>query len=169
MAFKGVFSDDFYNAINVLPQSQQKSFTTSQVGTTLAASFLAGAGDCYITYSGQTVAQSQTTDSAVNIIAALQSAVATAYAGGLGGFAASVNPPPGVPNLFNMTWTLSIVNQNLTAGALTLTAGTGVTLATNGAQSATVITFAGAVTTPVIAIYVCQVTSPTTVLMTRVA
>jgi hypothetical protein len=73
------------------------------------------------------------------------------------------------PNLFNIAYTVTIINQNLTAGALTLTGGTGVTLATNGAQSATVITFAGAVTTPVIAIYVVTVTSPTTVLMTRVA
>jgi hypothetical protein len=169
MAFKGVFSDDFYNAIAVLPQAEQAAFTTSQVGTLLPASALAGAADCYITYSGQTVAQSQTTDSAVNIIARLQQAVATAYSGGLGGFAAGVNPPAGVPNLFNLTWTVTIVNQNLTAGALTLTAGAGVTLATNGAQSATVITFAAAVTTPIIAIYQLQVTSPTTVTMTRVA
>src|ERR1700731_4984332 len=158
MTALGVFRDDFYNSIGALPQSQQKAFTTSQVGTGIPANALAGAGDCYITYSGQTVAQSQTTDTAVNIIAALQTAVATAYAGGLGGFAPGVNPPPGVPNLFNCTWTLSIVNQNLTAGALTLTAGTGVTLATNGAASAAALTFAAAVTTPIIAIFVCTVT-----------
>lgn len=162
MTAQGVFRDDFYNAVNVLPQSQQTAYTTSQVGTTLPANRIAGAGDCYVTYSGQTAAQSQTTDTAVNIIAQLQQAIATAYAGGLGGFAAGVNPPPGVPNLFNLTWTLSLVNQNTSSGALTLTAGTGITLATNGAASATVV----AISTT--AIYVATVTSPTTVNLTRV-
>lgn len=162
MASLGVFRDDFYNAISVLPQSQQGSFTTSQVGTTLPASLLAGAGDAYATYSGQAVAQSQTTDSAVNIIAQLQSAVATAYKAQLTSFGAGVAPPIGVPNLFNLTWTVSLVNQNTASGALTLTAGTGVTLATNGTASATVIAVGST------AIYVATVVSPTTINLTRV-
>lgn len=168
MAFQGVFRDDFYNAISVLPQSQQVGLTTAQVGTVLAAAAIGGAGDCYVTYSGQAAAQSQTTDSAVNIIAQVQQAVATAYRATINSFGAGVNPPNGVPNLFNLTWTLTLVNQNLTAGALTLTGGAGVTLTTNGAVSASVVTFAATATAPTVAVYIVTVTSPTTVVLTRV-
>ena len=93
---------------------------------------------------------SYTTDSAVNIIAAIQNAVATAYKQGLGAFAAGVNPPPGVPNLFNMSWTLTINNQN--TGTLTLVAGTGVTLA--GVTTVATVTER---------LYTVTITSPTTV------
>jgi hypothetical protein len=148
MTSLGVFRDDFYNAVSVLPQSQYTA-TTQATATVLAATALAGAGDCYIVASGQ-AAVSLTTDSAVNIIAQVQNAVATAYKQGLGAFAAGVNPPPGVPNLFNTNWSLSIVNIN--SATLTLVAGTGVTLA-------------GTTTVPTTAIrqYLVTVTSPTTV------
>lgn len=127
MTHLGVFRDDFYNAISVLPQSQLV-VNTQATGTIIAASSMAGAGDCYFSNSGSAGAVALTTDSAINIIAQIQNAVATAYKQGLGAFAAGVNPPPGVPNLFNMTWTLTIVNFNNTSGIITLTGGAGVTL-----------------------------------------
>jgi hypothetical protein len=148
MAFLGVFRDDFYNAVSVLPQTQFNA-TTLATTSVLPASLIGGAGDCYINASGGS-AVSYTTDSAVNIIAAIQNAVATAYKQGLGAFAAGVNPPPGVPNLFNMSWTLTINNQN--TGTLTLVAGTGVTLA--GVTTVATVTER---------LYTVTITSPTTV------
>ena len=173
MSTLGVFRDDFYNAISILAQSQFTKVTTAQVGTIMPANQMCGAGDCYIVYSGQTVAQSETTDTAVNIIAALNNAVAVAVAASQangGGFATGLGVPQGMPNLFNVSWTLTIVNDNLTAGTLTLTAGTGVTFATAGGagMTANVIVFTAAINLPTVAVYVMQVTSPTTVLMTRV-
>jgi hypothetical protein len=150
MTALGVFRDDFYNAISVLPNSQYT--TTVQNGGVLAATQLCGAGDCYLSASGQAGAQALTTDSAINIIAALQAAVATAYKQGLGAFAAGVNPPPGVPNLFNVAWTLTILNFNTASGAITLTGGTGVT-----------ITGTNTIAINAERIFVITVTSPTTV------
>lgn len=121
MTHLGVFRDDFYNAISALAATQFTS--TAQASGVLSATAIAGAAECAVLSSGATAL---TTDSAINIIAQVQIAVATAYKQGLGSFAAGVNPPPGVPNLFNVTWTLSIVNTN--GGTLTLTAGAGVTL-----------------------------------------
>jgi hypothetical protein len=146
MTALGVFRDDYYNAVSVLPQTQYNAI--SQASGVLSASVMAGAGDCYITSSGATAL---TTDSAINIIAAIQIAVANAYKQGLGAFAAGVNPPPGVPNLFNVSWTLTILNTN--AGALVLTAGAGVTL-----SGTTSVPLAGA-----IRVYQVTITSPTTV------
>ena len=82
--------------------------------------------------------------------------MANAYKQGLGGFAAGVNPPPGVPNLFNVVYTLVIVNTN--AGTLTLTAaaGSGVTL------TGTATVLAGAEVT-----YQVTINSPTTVTIQR--
>lgn len=121
MTSLGVFRDDFYNAAAVLPVSQYTA--TAQASGTLAASVMVGAQDVNVLSSAATAL---TTDSAVDIIAALQNAVATAYAASLGGFAASVNAPPGVPNLFNLTYLLSIHNTD--GSTLTITAGAGVTL-----------------------------------------
>jgi hypothetical protein len=146
MTALGVFRDDFYNAVSALAQTQYTT-TAQGNGTILAAAAIGGAGDCYVVSSGATAL---TTDSAINIIAAIQIAVATAYKQGLGGFAAGVNPPPGVPNLFNVTWTLVIVNTN--GGTLTLTAGTGVTLL----GTTTVLTGA-------MRVYAVTILSPTTV------
>ena len=147
MTALGVFRDDFYNALSVLPQSQYNA--TAQASGVLSANFLGGAGDCYVASSGATAL---TFDSAVNIIAAIQNAVATAYKQGLGAFAAGVNPPPGVPNLFNVSWTLTVYNTN--AGTLTLSAGagTGVTL-----------TGLGTIPTSNARIFIVTITSPTTV------
>jgi len=150
MTALGVFRDDFYNAVSALAQSQFTA-TAQATGTVLAAAAMAGAGDCYISATGQ-VATAITTDSAINIIAQVQNAVATAYKQGLGSFAAGVNPPPGVPNLFNTTWTLTINNQN--TGTMTLTGGAGVTIV----GTATIATVSSRV-------FVLTITSPTTVSM----
>jgi hypothetical protein len=149
MTALGVFRDDYYNAVSVLPQTQYTA--TAQASGTLASTAIAGAGDCIVLSSGATAL---TTDTALNIIAQVQNAVATAYKQGLGSFAAGVNPPTGVPNLFNVTWTLTIVNTN--AGTLTLTAGTGVTI------TGTATVLAGAEVQ-----YLVTVTSPTTVTIQR--
>jgi hypothetical protein len=145
MTALGVFRDDFYNAVSVLPHTQYTA--TAQASGVLAASAISGAGECHVLSSGATAL---TTDSAINIIANIQIAVANAYKQGLGSFAAGVNPPPGVPNLFNVVYTLVIVNTN--AGTLTLTGGTGVTI------TGTATVLAGAEVT-----YQVTINSPTTV------
>jgi hypothetical protein len=155
MAFLGAFRDDFYNAASALTQSQYTA-TTAASGV-LAASALAGAGDVYLNSSGNAGAVAYTTDSAINIIAQIQIAVANAYKAGLGSFAAGVNPPPGVPNLFNMTWTLTINNQNNTSGIITLTGGAGVTI--TGTATIAIVTSR---------VFVVTITSPTTVTMQSV-
>jgi hypothetical protein len=148
MTALGVFRDDFYNAISVLPQAQ---FNATTAGTSvLPASLIGGGGDCYINVSGG-AAVTYTTDSAINIIAQIQNAVATAYKQGLGAFSAGVNPPPGVPNLFNVAWTLSINNFN--SGTITLVGGAGVTLL---GTTTTVLTLTQR-------LYVVTILSPTTV------
>lgn len=145
MTALGVFRDDYYNAAATLTETQYNAI--SQASGVLAASVMAGARSTVVLSSGATAL---TTDSAINIIAAIQIAVANAYKQGLGAFAAGVNPPPGVPNLFNVTYTLTIVNTN--AGTLTLTAGAGVTLA----GTTTVVTAS-------MRVYEVVITSPTTV------
>jgi len=149
MTALGVFRDDFYNAVSALAQAQVIATTAGT--STLPASSISGAADCYLDVSGG-AAVTYTTDSAVNIIAAIQNAVAVAYKQGLGSFAAGVNPPPGVPNLFNMSWTLTINNQN--SASITLVGGAGVTL---------VGINAGAIVTVTSRVYVVTITSPTTV------
>ena len=153
MTFLGVFRDDFYNAINTLTAYQYT--TTAQASGVLQATAMAGATEVYVLSSGATAL---TTDSAVNIIAQLQQAIAaaikTSLAGGAG-FASGVNPPNGVPNLFNLTWFLQIENTN--AGTLTISAGAGVTLL-GAATIATVSERSWIVT----------VTSPTTITLQTV-
>lgn len=155
MTALGVFRDDFYNALSALPQSQYN--TSTQNGGVITAQLLAGAGDCYASFSGNAGAQALTTDSAINIIAQIQQAVATAYKAGLGAFAAGVNPPPGVPNLFNVVWTVTILNFNTAAGVITLTGGAGVT-----------ITGTNTIAITSERIFVVTVTSPTTVTLQSV-
>jgi hypothetical protein len=149
----GVFRDDFYNAVSALAQTQYNA-TTLASGSVLPASLLAGAGDCYLVSSGG-AGIAYTTDSAINIIALIQVAVANAYKQGLGAFAAGVNPPPGVPNLFNVSWTLELTNNN--SGTITLTGGAGVTIT----GTATTITSNTRQ-------YVVTITSPTTVVFQSV-
>ena len=167
MAFKGVFSDDFYNAIHILPASVAAN---GPVATgLLAATLLVGALEVDLAVgNGAAAAQTYTTDTAVNIIAALNNAVATAYKQGLGAFAAAVNPPTqGLPNLFNLSWTVTFENQGTTAASV-LAGGTGVTIAAvNAGMTATNLAL-GAPNAPVATRYVVTVTSPTTVTFTRV-
>jgi hypothetical protein len=123
-----------YNATAVLPMLQLK--VTAQASGVLAASALAGATECYVTTSGATAL---TTDTAVNIIAQLVSAIQTA---------APILQP--VPVISGVPWTVYIRNTN--AGTLTLTAGTGVT-----------ITGTATIATTVERQYLITITSPTTV------
>ncbi len=167
MAFKGVFSDDFYNAIHVLPASIAVNGPT---GTgTLTGAQLTGALEVDLAVgNGAGAAQTYTTDTAVTIIAALNNALATAYKSQLSSFGAGVNPPTaGLPNLFNLSWTVTISNQGTTA-ASALAAGAGVTIAAqNAGMTATAIAL-GAPNAPVATRYVVTVTSPATVTFTRV-
>lgn len=167
MAFKGVFSDDFYNSIHVLPASVAVNGPTGTA--TLSGAQLTGALEVDLAVgNGAASAQTYTTDTAVNIIAALNNALATAYKAQLTSFGAGVNPPiAGLPNLFNVSWTVTIENQGTTA-ASALAAGTGVTIAAiNAGMTATAIAL-GAPNAPVATRYVVTVTSPTTVTFTRV-
>jgi hypothetical protein len=118
---------------------------------------MAGAEQCFVL---NTTATALTTDSAINIIAAIQNAVAvavkTSQANG-GGFATGLgvpNNPSLFPNLFNLSWTLIIEN---TAATLTLTGGAGVTLL--GTATVTTVTQRT---------WVVTITSPTTVTMQTV-
>lgn len=154
MTYLGAFRDDFYNAAAVLAQAGTAP-TTQASGTILGGPTMVGAQDQYVLFSGG-AALAITTDSAVNIIAALQQAIAVAAkAQGAAGFAQGVQSPIGVPNLFNLAYTLTISNAG--TGAITLTAGAGVTLVAGAAVAAS-----GTVT------FVVAITSPTTVSITRV-
>lgn len=153
----GVFRDDYYNAISVLPQAQYNA-TTQATGTVLSAAVMAGAGDCYVNFSGQAGALAITTDSAVNIIAQLQQAVAAAYKAQIASFGAGVQPPVGVPNLFNLAYTLTVVNNNTASGAITFTGGAGVTITSPaGGAAGNVVAIASQRE------YLVTVTSPTSV------
>lgn len=154
MTALGAFRDDFYNAASVLPQSVIA--TSTQNGGTIAAALLVGGGDQYLAFSGQTTAQALTTDTAANIIAALQSVVATQYKAQFGSFSAGVNPPVGVPNLFNLSYTLTITNNNTTSGAITLTGGTNVTI--NGTNTIAI---------NVSRTYVVNITGPNSITLTN--
>lgn len=157
----GVFRDDFYNAVFALGATQAISGPTAT--GVLLASILAGAQECYTSVGG--TSQTYTTDTAVNIIAQLQTAITAAQKANVGGFASQLGatPPPGVPNFFNVSWFININTNGVTTGA-TLAAGAGVTLAAlTGAPSATALGTGGN------AQYTAQITSATTVTLTRVA
>lgn len=155
----GVFRDDFYNAIHALPAVQAATGPTA-TGVLLAAN-LAGALECVQTVGG--TSQTYTTDTAVNILAQLQTAVAAAYKANVGGFASTLGatPPLGVPNLFNVSWVITFNTVGVTTGA-TLAAGAGVTLAAIGTLSSTALGTGGQ------ARYAVTVTSAQTVTLTRI-
>jgi hypothetical protein len=170
MATLGVFRDEYYNAIHVLPASQASNGPTAT--GVIVATLLAGALEVDLAVgNGAGAAQTYTTDTAVNIIAQLSNAINTAYKANVGGFASSLagNPPVAIPNLFNTSWTVSISNQGTTA-ASTLAGGTGVTIAavnagfTSGAGNLAL----GAPNTPNVTRWVVTVTSAQTITMTRV-
>jgi hypothetical protein len=152
MSTLGVFRDDLYNSISVLAGASYAVLPTEAV---LAASQMVGAEYVFVQNTAGSANTALTTDTAVNIITALQNAIAVAakasQANG-GGFATGLGLPLGVPNLFNIGWQFVIYN---TEGAtLTITAGTGVTLV----GTATI-------TTATMRSWVITVTSPTTITM----
>jgi hypothetical protein len=157
----GVFRDDFYNAACVLTEAAADTVAFSASGT-LPAANIAGARDNFIVVTG--TSQTFTTDTAANIIAAIQAAIQTAYKANVGGFASSLGgqPPMGPtqwPNFFNFSWMLDVNISGATTGA-TIAAGSGVTLA--GLTSSAIAPTAANVR------YVCQVTGPASITMTRV-
>jgi hypothetical protein len=159
MATLGVFRDEYYNAIHILPAAQSGAGPTAT--GVVPAALLAGALDCALSLGGTT--QTFTTDTAVNIIAQLSNAINTAYKANVGGFASSLagSPPVAIPNLFNMSWVVDFNLGNVTTSAI-FAGGTGVTMAA----------LAGLTQTAVVAVntarYVVTVTSPTTLTFTRV-
>lgn len=155
MGALGAFRDDVYNADAVLTGVQVTARTDAS-GATLPASVLAGAKITVLEESGQ-AATAYTTDTAANIIAWLQQAVAVALRASIiggGNFGTGLNPPVGVPNLFNMTYLLRITNAN--TGTITLTGGTGVTFV--GAATLVTLTFTD---------FMVTVTGPAQITITR--
>jgi hypothetical protein len=164
MSNLGVFRDDFYNAIHVLPAVQAAATEITATGTIPAVN-LAGALEC-VTQLGGT-SQTYTTDTAANIIAQLQTAVATAQKANVGGFVASVSAPPlGVPNFFNVSWVVTFNLSNVTTAA-TLAGGSGVTLAAIGNLSSTALAAATG-SAGLQARYAVTVTSANSVTFTRI-
>jgi hypothetical protein len=164
----GVFRDDFYNAIHILPASQGTNGPTTT--GTLTAAMLAGALECVTAIgNGGAGGQTYTTDTAVNIIAQINSAVNAAYKANVGGFASSLGAQPavaGIPNFFNVTWTITLAHQGTAAS--TLAAGTGVTLASLNAGMVSSNIPLGAPNAPINSRWVVTVTSAQTVTLTRV-
>lgn len=160
MANLGVFRDDFYNAIHALPAVQAIAAAITATAVVPAVD-LAGALECVVAVGG--TSQTYTTDSAVNILAQLQTAVAAAAKANVGGFASALGaiPPTGVPNLFNVSWVVTFNTAGVTTGA-TLAAGAGVTLAAIGGLSSTALGTGGQ------ARYAVTVTSAQTVTLTRI-
>ena|SRR6185312_6305735 len=116
MATLGVFRDDVYNIIVTLPGAQYK--TTTQNGGTLAASTFVGAQENYLAASGQTTAQAITTDTAANIIAQLVGSIQGATKG----------TQPTASGVLGVAFLITIINNNTSSGAITLSGGTGVTI-----------------------------------------
>lgn len=156
MTTLGVFRDDYYNPASILPVAVNNAST--QNGGTITAANMTGAQDVYTSFSGQTSAQSLTTDTAANIIAAIQSSLQTT--------AQNAFPPPSVVG-YSYVWT--VVNNNTSSGAITLTAGSGVTGTTTagGAAFNTAIAVTGSA--GCVAEFLVKVTSPTTVSITRLS
>ncbi len=161
MSGLGVFRDTFYNAIHALP-AVQASVGPAATGV-IGASLMASAIENIIQVTG--TSQTFTTDTAANIIAALQTAVAAAAKANVGGFASALseNPPLGVPNLFNVSFIVTIDAMTAVTGA-TLAFGTGVTPVTGlSGLSNTALSL----TAP--NRYVCVVTGAASLTMQRVA
>lgn len=157
MTALGAFRDDYYNSASALTVAQTTAISTAGP-LTVNAQQIAGAVNTDIVGSGQTTAQAWTTDTAANIVAWLQQVVAAAYKTQIAGFGQTVNPPVGIPNLFNLTYLLRVFNNNTSSGAITLTAGAGVTI-----SGSAVVAVGTAV------IYVVSFSSPNAVTLTRVA
>jgi hypothetical protein len=147
MTTLGVFRDDFYNATAVLPQNQYNTISTAGALTVSAAN-IAGATENYLAASGATVGVNYTTDTAANIIAQIQTALAKSAAANGGN-----GQPPGVPNLNSVSFYFELINNG--TGIVTLVGGAGVTLGT-GSEAIAVGGTRG---------WIVSVTSPTTISM----
>lgn len=134
MTTLGVFRDDVYNFTATLPMVKYTS--DALASGTLTAARIVGATEVYYKNSAATAL---TTDTAVNIIAALVGAIQTA--------APILQPTAG-----SLVGTNYVLYVWTTAGGLTISAGTGVT-----------ITGTATVATGVERQYLVTVTSPTTV------
>lgn len=119
MTTLGVFRDDLYDPLVILPKGQFTS--TSQASGTLVAAALVGAQDVNVTSSGATAL---TTDTAANIISQFINTLVA-------------NGASNQINFNGVNYILYIHNTN--AGTLTLSAGTGVTI-TGTATVATTVT-----------------------------
>jgi hypothetical protein len=106
--------------------SQGQGFLS--VANFYTAGTMAGAQQVFVNQSGASGALTLATDTALNIIAWLQQVVAVAIKAQNTGVGSGLNPPVGVPNLFNLTYTLTISNFNTGTGVIALTGGAGVTL-----------------------------------------
>lgn len=137
MTTLGVFRDDFYNPTATLPQSVIN--TTTQNGGTLVAGNMVGGTEVYIAFSGQTTAQSITTDTAVNIINALGGKI------------------PVAGGQYSASYFIQMINNNTVSGAITLTGGAGVTI--SGTATIAISTNRQ---------FNVQITSPTTLTLTNV-
>jgi|HubBroStandDraft_4_1064222.scaffolds.fasta_scaffold41948_6 hypothetical protein len=156
----GVFRDEYYNAIHALAEAQANTGPTAS--GVVGAALLAGAAECYVSLAG--TSQTFTTDTAANIIAQLQTAVAAAQKANVGGFASALGstPPLGVPNLFNLSWVINFSGAGIVTGG-TLAPGTGVTLSNIGTTlSSTALAIGG------VSVYVATVTGAASVTLTRV-
>lgn len=153
MTALGAFRDDYYNAAASLTTLQSTSITAA-TPVTISAQQIAGAQIVDLVASTQSTAQAWTTDTAANIIAWLQSVVAAAYKAQIQSFGQTVNPAFGVPNLFNLTYQLTIVNNDTSTGVITLTGGTGVTISgTATVAIATAVVFQFTVQSPTAVTY----------------
>jgi hypothetical protein len=155
MANIGVFRDDFYNAASTLAVAEYNSVAITGA-TVIPAQDIASAQWNYYNTTGSTAA-TLTTDTAANIIAYIQNAVAAAYKANVGGFASALGgtPPTGAPNLFNLTFMFVI--DNTSSATMTLAGGTGVTI-TGTATTATTTS----------STWLVSITGPTTVTFQRV-
>ena len=133
----GVFRDDVYDPIATLPGGQYK--TTTQNAGTLAASLFVGAQENYVALSGQTTAQAITTDTAANIISTFLQSVQLNTA----------NYQPTAAQLIPVSFVVTLINNNTSTGAITLSGGTGVTISgTNTLAITTSRTFLVSITGP---------------------
>ncbi len=119
----GVFRDDYYDPSCVLTDVQYVA--SAQNGGIIPATSLAGARKCVAEFSGQAAAQALTTDTAANIVAQLKSVIQS-----------QVGSP--VPDVAGVTYVVRIINNDNTAGVITLTGGAGVTI--NGTNTLAITT-----------------------------
>lgn len=120
MTTLGVFRDDYYDPVSVLPHSLYTAVT--QASGVLTAANITGASEVFLQSSGATAL---TTDTGANIISAILTSIQTNAVGAF--------PAPSIVGV-GFSYVLNVRNTN--AGTLTLTAGTGVSI-TGTASAAT--------------------------------